>query len=613
MDAQSILASSPAFSGLNSKSLNLLAEAAEKRLLRPGHVLFDAGDHAESFHVIGTGRLLLLRPEADGFHLLRELARGEVVGGVSMMTGEQRLTRVEVLRESVVVTISKPAFEQIAVKHPHEAIEIIRFLVGRLVRTINAGGEVPSAQSLATIALVPGHPGMDLTTVANAMAKAMAEQGATLRLSAERVDRALGEGAAHSPLDDADRSEQVAAWLSELETQYRYLIYATSGDDSHWSRRCIRQADRVLIVVDGAASARMTPEIQAFQKIRGRASAELCIVHYEAEKNRADPRAWADLCATDSVLHATLDRPESFERLVRLVTGRGLGLVLGGGGARGFAHLGLWKALEAQGIEFDVLGGASMGAYIAALMAIGMDSEAATVNLRETFVDNNYLNDYVVPRVGLIGGRKFLRRLDEVFGDKRVEDLHIPYFCVSTNLSHGESVMHRRGTLRHWLAASMAVPGIVPPVVWKGELLCDGGVLNSLPVDKMRELGRGPVMSCDVSNREQFVIGQEAEEIPEPLRWQRGVERFPGIVRLLHRAATVVSSETIARRETDAECYIHMPVSGIGMFDWDRMDEIIQSSYDYAMPRLDAFLASEEGALTQRQAAGRHSMLSATG
>ncbi len=136
---------------------------------------------------------------------------------------------------------------------------------------------------------------------------------------------------------------------------------------------------------------------------------------------------------------------------------------------------------------------------------------------------------------------------------------------------------------------------------------------NSLPVDKRRELGRGPVMSCDVSNREQFVIGQEAEEIPEPLRWQRGVERFPGIVRLLHRAATVVSSETIARRETDAECYIHMPVSGIGMFDWDRMDEIIQSSYDYAMPRLDAFLASEEGALTQRQAAGRHSMLSATG
>ena len=75
----------------------------------------------------------------------------------------------------------------------------------------------------------------------------------------------------------------------------------------------------MLIVVDGAASARMTPEIQAFQKIRGRASAELCIVHYEAEKNRADPRAWADLCATDSVLHATLDRPESFERLVRLV------------------------------------------------------------------------------------------------------------------------------------------------------------------------------------------------------------------------------------------------------------------------------------------------------
>ena len=613
MDAQSILANSPAFSGLNSKSLSLLADAAEKRLLRPGHVLFEAGDLAESFHVIGTGRLLLLRPEHGGLHLLRELARGEVVGGVSMMTGERRLTRVEVLRESVVVTISKPAFERIAVKHPHEAIEIIRFLVGRLVRTLNAGGEASSAQSLATIALVPGHPGMDLTAVANAVAKAMAEQGPTLRLTADRVDRALGEGAADSQLDNAELSERVAAWLSELETQYRYLIYATDGDDSHWSRRCIRQADRVLVVVDGAASARMTPEIQAFQAIRGRASAELCIAHYDAEKTRADPGAWSELCGTESVLHATLDRPETFERLVRLITGRGLGLVLGGGGARGFAHLGLWRALEAQGIECDVLGGASMGAYVAALMAIGMDSQNAAANLRETFVDNNYLNDYVMPRVGLIGGRKFLRRLDQVFGDTRIEELHIPYFCVSTNLSQGESVAHRWGTLRDWLAASMAVPGIVPPLVWQGELLCDGGVLNSLPVDKMRELGRGPIMSCDVSNREQFVIGQQAEDTPEPLRWQRGVERFPGIFRLLHRAATVVSSETISSRETDAECYIHMPVSGIGMFDWDRMDEIIQSAYDYAMPRLDAFLASEEGTLTQRQAAGRHAAMLAAG
>ena len=608
MDAHTILAASPAFAGLNAKALNLLADAADKRLLRPGHVLFNAGDHAESFHVIGTGRLLLLRPEDTGFTLLRELVRGEVVGGVSMMTGERRLTRVEVLRESVVVTISKRAFDVIAAKHPHEAIEIIRFLVGRLVRTINSPGEAPTAQSLATIALVPGHPGMDLVRVANAMAAAMSQQGATLRLNADRVDRALGQGAANSMLDDTERSEQVAAWLSELETQYRYLIYATDGDDSPWSRRCIRQADRVLVVVDGAASARATPEIRAFQSIRGRTTAELCIVHYTGEKTRAQPHDWNALCQTDSVLHATLDQPESMERLVRLLTGRGLGLVLGGGGARGFAHLGLWQALGSLGIEFDVLGGASMGAYVAALMAMGHDCDEAKRNLRETFVDHNYLNDYVVPRVAMISGKKFLRRLDEVFGSRRIEDLHIPYFSVSTNLSQGESVAHREGVLRDWIAASMAVPGIVPPLVWRGDLLCDGGVLNSLPVDKMRELGRGPIVSCDVSNRERFMIPQEADDRPEPLRWQRGVERFPGIGRLLHRAATVVSSETIARRETDAECYIHMPVSGVGMFDWDRMDEIIQASYDYAMPRLEAFLESEEGRLTQQRAAGRHAV-----
>lgn len=611
MDIHTILSQSPAFTGLGSKALGLLAEAAEKRHVRSGDVIFDAGQRAASLHVIGTGRLLLLSqletlPDGEPrYRRLRELGRGEVVGGVSMMTGERRLTRVEAMRDSVLVSISKHDFERIASRHPSDAIDIALYLIARLLRSVQAAFEPPSSQSLATLALVPGHPGMDLSAAADGLGRAMGEQGSTLRLSADRVDQALGEGAAQCPWDDTARSEQVASWLGELETQYRHLIYASDGRDSPWARRCVRQADRVLVVVDGAARARDTAELRAFRAMDSRAPTELLVSHYTGERRRADPAAWCAHAGCETVLHATVDDPDSMARTVRLLTGRGLGLVLGGGGARGFAHLGLWRAVEKLGIDLDVLGGASMGAYIAALMAIGMDVDAGIENVRETFVEHNYLNDFVVPRVGLISGRKFQRRLHEVFGDRKIEDLSVPYYCVSTNLSKGEAVSHQSGGLQHWLAASMAVPGIAPPLVWQGDLLADGGVLDSLPTSTMRALGRGPFISCDVSNREQFAVPDNDSGHPMPLRWQRGVDRFPNIFRLLHRAATVVSAETIAQREHDADCYLHMPVSGVGMFDWEHIDRIITESYDYAMPRLEAFLETQSGAMTQTDAAGR--------
>ena len=127
--------------------------------------------------------------------------------------------------------------------------------------------------------------------------------------------------------------------------------------------------------------------------------------------------------------------------------------------------------------------------------------------------------------------------------------------------------------------------------MWQGELICDGGVLNSLPTDVMRGMGRSAIVACDVSNTEQFSVPEQDEDgRPRPLKFQRGVEHFPNIARILHRAATVVSADEIAARETSADCYVHMPVAGVGMFDWDRLDDIVQAGYDYALPRLQAFV-----------------------
>ena len=239
-------------------------------------------------------------------------------------------------------------------------------------------------------------------------------------------------------------------------------------------------------------------------------------------------------------------------------------------------------------MKIDVAGGSSMGAFISALVACGYSSNEMLPLLRETFVTHNYLNDYMFPRIALIKGRKFLRRLREVFGEMQIEHLLLPFFCVSTNLTRGTAVIHDSGPLEIWLAASMSVPGIAPPVVWKGELLADGAVVNSLPTDVMQGLARGPIIASNVSTDGDIrAPGIEGPD-PEGLLTWTGPGEPPNLRDILFRTATLTSESGVQRRAASADLYLRMPVTGIGMFEWKRMEEIIDRGYQFAKEKLEA-------------------------
>jgi NTE family protein len=229
--------------------------------------------------------------------------------------------------------------------------------------------------------------------------------------------------------------------------------------------------------------------LEELQSAGVRAPIELVILRPEGSA-AGNVLGWRSLCQARSHFFLRPESPSDVAALVRQLTGRGIGLVLGGGGARGFAHLGLMRALNELDIPVDVVGGTSMGAFFAGLVACGYSHHEMTHLARETFVRNNYLNDYLFPTVALIRGRKFVRRLHDIFGDRRIEELRTPFFCVSTNLTRGAPVIHDRGALHLWLATSMAVPGVAPPVAYRGDLLVDGAVVNSLPTDVMQALQR---------------------------------------------------------------------------------------------------------------------------
>ncbi|MEZ6022189.1 MAG: patatin-like phospholipase family protein [Hyphomonadaceae bacterium] len=244
------------------------------------------------------------------------------------------------------------------------------------------------------------------------------------------------------------------------------------------------------------------------------------------------------------------------------------------------------RALREAGLPFDVIGGTSMGAIVAACVAMGWDDNEIELRIRKAFVESNPLGDYVLPVVGLVRGRRVEDRLQEHFGETLIEDLGMPFFAVSTNLVAGDIRIHRGGLLRRALRASISLPGILPPVV-DGDhgLLVDGAVLRNFPVDVLKDLHRGPIIGVDVARRD----GIDLEDFRDPpgfMGWvaAHGWQAAPPIASLLMRAATLAVDPWEGRSGADLLIAPEMP--DLDMRDWKRFDEAVAAGYEAAVAAL---------------------------
>jgi len=350
----------------------------------------------------------------------------------------------------------------------------------------------------------------------------------------------------------------------------------------------MRQCDRVVVVADVAQAPAGSAMLDSLRRLALRVPVNLLLLRPEAAPS-GDVSGWRKQVGATTHHILRPDSARDYASLARQLTGRGLGLVLSGGGSRGFAHLGLMRALEELNIPIDVAGGTSMGAFFSALLACGFSNREMTEIARETFVTHNYLNDYVLPRISLIRGRKFLNRLHTIFGDRRVEDLRVPYFCVSTNLSQAKTMVHDSGVLSTWVGTSMAIPGVAPPVVYHGDLLVDGAVTNSLPTDVMHAMGRGPIIASDVSTEGGLKAPGIEGPDPEALLRRDGNRAQVSLIDILFGGMALTSESGVKLRASRADLYLRMPVAGVALFAWKRLDEIAQRGYEHAMQKLVEF------------------------
>lgn len=591
MDAAAILSQCSLFTSLDAHGLAELAALCSEVQVAGGDSLFAAGAPADCLYIVVTGRLRAFRPDGS---IAGDILRLEPIGEISVMTDEPRSGEVYALRDSLLLRIGSAAFLGFIVRHPAAMLEITRMLIHRMRRN-QRPTPVARLPSQPALAIVPATPGVPIAAFVERLERAFRRQGEAIeRLDAARIDSELGAGASELPVTDSIGNSKVIDWLARHEGSGRRLLYCADPSRRAWSERCMRQADRVMIVADEHARPIDSRVPAMLRRLHLRTPIELVMLR-DGYVPAANLREWLANCAIDSHHHLRPALDADHDRLARLLSGRALGLVLGGGGARGFAHIGLIKALEELGHPVDLVGGTSMGAFFGALLACGADSRELRRVASETFVQQNFLNDFVLPRVSLIRGRRFSTRLRAIFGGQTIEDLPVGYFCVSTNLTRGTAVIHRQGLLSLWVGTSMAVPGVAPPVVWNGDLLADGAIANSLPTDIMRAEGRGPIIASDVST--EGGLNAPGIEGPDPEALLRRNRLGPPLTLadILFRSATLASESSIKARAANADLYLRMPVSGIGLFDWKRLDEIIERGYRQAMTSLEAFFAHDKG------------------
>ena len=543
------VAAVPLFAALDPDARVRLERSATELAVPAGGWLMREGDPPGSVYVVRTGRLEVWIAGAR----VRELGPGAVIGELAVLTGEGRSAAVRARRDSVLLEIHREDFATLL--DTDQAAS--RVVVTQLAERLRSGGARPTEPAAApgVVAVVAAHDAAPVAAVAEALVAGL--------------DRHLRVVAPHRV--DADG-------LARAERDHDRVVLVADGTDAGWLARCVRQADQVVLVA--AADAPQT------ELLRGRCDEVACqpdVVLVGPHPGPDALAAWARAADAWQVSVVDGDLAAGLRPLVDRVAGRSLGLVLAGGGARAFAHVGVLRELEDQGIPVDRVAGCSIGAIIAATWATGVSGEELEDDCYAEFVRRRPFGDYTVPTRSLARGRRTHEGLIRALGaDTLVEGLPRQFGCVSTDLVTRTRQVHRRGSLVDATLASVRLPVLFPPIADGQRLLIDGGVLDNLPVDLLTERSEGPVIAVNIamggSARPRSVDRNAA---PRPAR-------VPALGETLLRTMMIGSAGAVAAARGHGAAVVTPPTMGVGLLEFHQFDRMVEAGRRAARELLEA-------------------------
>ncbi len=564
--------------------------------IAPGERLFRQGDRSSDVYFVLNGRMKAIREDGpDAPREIGEITRGETIGELAFVSGEPRTASVVAVRATILAKIERARFEEIIGARPKIALEVMRIIVTRF----RAAGRLDhQPRRPVTICLVAVSPNVDLAALADDLIRHASRYGGRIR--------ALGRRDAEARFDALDVEGyarlEVSRWIDDVEAAHAAVLLVADATPTSWSRHCVGHADEIVLVGDGdgsAATSELEAELFDSAEIARLTRRTLLLLHRPGKHSPTGTRRWLAVRDVARHIHVRRNDDRHMSRLARLLSGRGIGVVLSGGGARGFAHIGVLQALSEAGIEADVIGGSSIGAVMGAWQAMEVRGAALAETARHCFVDaGNPIGDYnAFPFVSLVAGRRVRRLTEQAIRDVAgadidIEDSWVTFYCIAGNYSASCQAVLRRGPLAKALLASFAIPGILPPIVIDGHLHVDGGTINNLPVDVMQGYGLSKIIAVDLLSHKATEV--DYEWVPSTAALLRNKLRggtlrrlsIPPITEILLKAG-VLNTHVQQRGMRDrADLCITPDLPRIGLLDWKKHAAAVAGGLETARERI---------------------------
>ncbi|XP_068104845.1 patatin-like phospholipase domain-containing protein 7 isoform X2 [Hyperolius riggenbachi] len=599
-----------------------------------GRAVYRQGDKSDCTYIVLNGRLRsVIRKDDEKKKLVGEYGRGDLIGVVEALTHQPRATTVHAVRDSELAKLPEGALTSIKRKFPQVVTRLIHLLGEKILGSLQqVSGPLTGhglglhttsskwdsgnpASNLSTVAILPVSEEVPLTAFTLELKHALSAVGPTLLLTSDNIKQRLGSAAL-----DSVHEYRLSSWLGQQEDIHRIVLYQSDYCLTPWTQRCIRQADCILIVGLGEQEPTVGELEKMLENTAVRAQKQLILLHKEdgpppfRTVEWLNMRSWCSghlhlscphrvfskkslpklLEMYERVSQKPPDRHCDFSRLARVLTGNTIALVLGGGGARGCSQVGVIKALIESGIPIDMIGGTSIGSFMGALYAEERNFNRMKIRAREWCMDMTSVFkkvlDLTYPITSMFSGAAFNSSISSIFKDKQIEDLWIPYFNITTDITASAMRVHTDGCLWRYVRASMSLSGYMPPLCdpKDGHLLMDGGYINNLPADVARSLGAKVVLAIDVGSRDETDLTNYGDSLSGWWllwkRWNPLAERVKvlNMAEIQTRLAYVCCVRQLEMVMNNEYCeYIRPPIDRYGTLEFGKFDEICDVGHQH--------------------------------
>ncbi|WP_372368619.1 cyclic nucleotide-binding and patatin-like phospholipase domain-containing protein [Candidatus Uabimicrobium sp. HlEnr_7] len=542
--------------------------------------LFHQGEEGNSFYIVVSGLLQVVLESKLGSKPLQQISSGEYIGEFAMFTDQPRSAGIVALRESYLIKFPKEIFTDVITQHPKVSKKIICEIINRVQKKNQA-----THKKCQIFAIIPLENSMDISSFVEKLQQNLKKFGKCSHIDEQKACDLMEIKRQKGRIPD---SIVLSKSLEKQETKNNFLLYEANPQYDFWTKKCIEHCDQVILIAPAKSHTKLRDIEKKLQ--RENKAVHALILMYENNEKPNKTIDWLNKRSVKIHHHCRWNNQKHFEKLARFFSGNTIGLVLGGGGVRGLAHLGVIKALNEAQIPIDIIGGTSAGGLCAISHGIGMDPDQILEHNRAGFLEQKIFQEYDIPFISLIRGRKYTKAVQVMFRNLHLEDLWTQTFTVSCNLTTGKEHIHREGVCWKAGLASGAVPGILPPIVEKNEILVDGGIINNLPSNILKEIFQSNVILVSVSKEDYWNLHFSQKP---PSLWQiisnffrKKKRTYPNILDLLMRSALVNSINQEREAVENADVFLQPPVTEYGMLEFEKMHEVVKVSYQYTQQQI---------------------------